>query len=41
MDEFWPEVKDSRWIKVIAEAWEPFVYRLDGYIVGLAVSGIQ
>jgi len=32
LDEFWPDVKDSRWIGGNAEAWERFPYWLDGAI---------
>jgi hypothetical protein len=32
LDEFWPDVKDSRWIGGKAEAWERFPYWLDGVI---------
>ena len=32
LDEFWPDVKDSRWIGGTAEAWERFPYWLDGVI---------
>ena len=32
LDEFWPDVKDSRWIGGSAEAWERFPYWLDGAI---------
>jgi uncharacterized protein len=32
LDEFWPDVKDSRWIGGNAEAWERFPYWLDGVI---------
>lgn len=32
LDEFWPDVKDSRWVGGSAEAWERFPYWLDGVI---------
>ena len=32
LDEFWSDVKDSRWIGGTAEAWERFPYWLDGVI---------
>ncbi len=32
LDEFWPDVKDLRWIGGNAEAWERFPYWLDGVI---------
>jgi hypothetical protein len=32
LDEFWPDIKDSRWIGGNAEAWERFPYWLDGVI---------
>jgi len=32
LDEFWPDVKDSRWIGGDAEAWERFPYWLDGAV---------
>ncbi|MGC9396361.1 MAG: beta-L-arabinofuranosidase domain-containing protein [Anaerolineae bacterium] len=32
LDEFWPDVKDSRWFGGDAEAWERAPYWLDGFI---------
>jgi hypothetical protein len=32
LDDFWPDVKDSRWIGGNSEAWERFPYWLDGVI---------
>ena len=32
LDEFWPDVKDSRWIGGASDGWERLPYWLDGYI---------
>jgi hypothetical protein len=32
LDEFWPDIKDSRWIGGQAEGWERVPYWLDGFI---------